>query len=60
MFQSINFDSAKKLQHSPIGRSKMILGSSVVRVLQNLRMSWITTVMAFGRARVASYIERLN
>ena len=33
--------------------SHLVLGESLVRVLQNLRASWITTVMALGGAKVA-------
>ena len=33
--------------------SHLILGDSLVRVLSNLRTSWVTTVMAFGGATIA-------
>ena len=39
---------AVNLQQSPLGTSHLILVDSLVRVLENLRISWITTVMAFG------------
>ena len=38
------------LQQPPLGKSHLILGDSLVRVLSNLRTSWVTTVMAFGGA----------
>ena len=38
------------MQQPPLGTSRLILGDRLVRVLQNLRTSWITTVMAFGGA----------
>ena len=44
------------MQQPPLGTSHLILGDSLVRVLQNLRTSWITTVMAFGGATMAQLI----
>ena len=44
---------AINIQQPPLGTSHSILGDSLVRVLQNLRTSWITTVMAFGGATIA-------
>ena len=41
------------LQQPPLGTSHLIMGDSLVRILQNLRTSWITTVMAFGGATIA-------
>ena len=38
----------------------MILGDSLVRVLQNLRTSWITTVMAFGDATIAQLFRMVE
>ena len=41
----------------------MIIGDSLVRILQNLRTSWIATVMAFGGATVAQLyrmVELMN
>ena len=44
---------AVNLQQPPLGTSHLILGDSLVRILQNLKTSWITTVMAFGGATIA-------
>ena len=44
---------AVNLQQPPLGTSQLILGDSLVRVLSNLRTSWVTTVMAFGGATIA-------
>ena len=41
------------MQQLPLGTSHLILCDSLVRVLQNLRTSWITTVMVFGFATKA-------
>ena len=41
------------MQQPPLGTSHLILCDSLVIVLQNLRTSWIITMMAFGGARVA-------
>ena len=38
---------AMNMQQLPLGTSHLILGDSPVRILQNLRTSWVTTVMAF-------------
>ena len=41
----------------------MILGDSLVRILQNLRTSWIATVMVFGIATIAQLyrmVELMN
>ena len=46
-------DSRACFNQPPLGTSHLILGDSLVRVLQNLRTSWITTVMAFGGATIA-------
>ena len=48
----IDLRPAKNLQQPPLGTSHLILVDSLVRVLQNLRTSWITTVMAFGGATI--------
>ena len=42
---------AVNMEQLPLGRSQLIVGDSLVRVLQNLRTSWITKVMVFGGAR---------
>ena len=41
------------MQQPPLGTAHLMLGGSLVRVLQNLRTSWITTVIAFGDATIA-------
>ena len=47
-FNQATCSPAVNLQQPPLGTSHLMLGYSLVRVLQNLRTSWITTVMAFG------------
>ena len=47
-FNRATLNPAVNLQQPPLGTSHLILGDSLVRVLSNLRTSWITTVMAFG------------
>ena len=48
------------MQQPPLGRSHLILGDSLVRVLQNLRTTWITTVMAFGGAKMAQLFRMVE
>ena len=51
------------MQQPPLGTSHLILGDSLVRVLQNLSSSWITTVMAFRGATKAQLfwmVELMN
>ena len=60
-----NFTGVPKtnLQQPPLGTSHLILGDSLVRVLSNLRTSWVTTVMAFGGATIAQLyrmVELMN
>ena len=38
---------AVNMEQLPLGRSQSIMGDSLVRVLQNLRTSWITKVIVF-------------
>ena len=52
-FNRATWNQAVNLQQPPLGTSHLILGDSLVRVLSNLRTSWITTVMAFGGATIA-------
>ena len=62
-FNRSTWSPAVNLQQPPLGTSHLILGDSLVRVLQNLRISWITTVMAFGGATIAQLfrmVELLN
>ena len=47
------WNPAVNLQEPPLGTSHLIMGDSLVRVLSNLRTSWVTTVMAFGGATIA-------
>ena len=52
-FNRATWNPAVNLQQPPLGTSHLILGDSLVRVLSNLRTSWVTTVMAFGGATIA-------
>ena len=52
-FNRSMWSQAINMQQPPLGTSHLILGDNLVRVLQNLRTSWITTVMAFGGATIA-------
>ena len=62
-FNQSTWSPAMNKKQPPLGTSHLILGDSLVRVLQNLRTSWITTVMAFGGATVAQLyrmVELMN
>ena len=59
-FNRSTWSPAVNLQQPPLGTSHLILGDSLVRVLQNLRTSWITTVMAFGGATIAQLFWRVE
>ena len=62
-FNGATWSPAVKLQQPPLGTSHLILGDSLVRVLSNLRTSWVTTVMAFGGATIAQLyrmVELMN
>ena len=62
-FNRATWSPAVNLQQPPIGTSHLILGDSLVRVLSNLRTSWVTTVMAFGGATIAQLyrmVELMN
>ena len=52
-FNRATWNPAVNLQQPPLGTSHLILGDSLVRILSNLRTSWVTTVMAFGGATIA-------
>ena len=52
-FNRSTWSPAVNLQQPLLGTSHLILGDSLVRVLQNLRTSWITTVMAYGGTTIA-------
>ena len=62
-FNRATLSPAVNLQQPPLGTSHLILGDSLVRVLSNLRTSWVTTVMAFGGATIAQLyrmVELMN
>ena len=59
-FNRATWNPAVNLQQPPLGTSHLILGDSLVRVLQNLRTSWITTVMAFGGATIAQLFRMVE
>ena len=62
-FNRANWNPAVNLQQPPLGTSHLILGDSLVRVLSNMRTSWVTTVMAFGGANIAQLfrmVEMMN
>ena len=62
-FNRATWNPAVNLQQPPLGISHLILGDSLVRVLWNLRTSWVTTLMAFGGARIAQLyrmVELMN
>ena len=62
-FNRATWNTVVNLQQPPLGTSHLILGDSLVRVLSNLRTSWVTTVMAFGGATIAQLyrmVELMN
>ena len=59
-FNRSTWSPAVNLQQSPLGTSHLILGDILVRALQNLRTSWINTVMAFGGATIAQLIRMVE
>ena len=62
-FNRATWNPAVNLQQPPLGTSHLILGDSLVRVLSNLRTSWVNTVMAFGGATIAQLyriVELIN
>ena len=62
-FNRATWSPAVNLQQPPLGTSHLILGDSLVRVLSNLRTSWVTTVMAYGGATIAQLyrmVELMN
>ena len=59
-FNRSTWSPAVNLQQPPFGTSHLILGDSLVRVVQNLRTSWITTVMAFGGATIAQLFRMVE
>ena len=62
-FNRSTWSSAVNMQQPPLGTSHLIRVDSLVRVLQNSRTSWITTMMAFGGATIAQLfgmVELMN
>ena len=62
-FNRATWSPAVNLQQPTLGTSHLILRDSLVRVLSNLRTSWVTTVMAFGSAMIAQLyrmVELMN
>ena len=59
-FNRATWNPAVNLQQTPLGTSHLILGDSLVRVLSNLRTSWVTTVMAFGGATIAQLFRMVE
>ena len=62
-FNRATWSPAVNLQQPPLTTSHLILGDSLVRVLSNLRTSWVTTGMAFGGATIAQLyrmVELMN
>ena len=59
-FNRATWSPAVNLQQPPLGTSHLILEDSLVRVLSNLRTSWVTTVMAFGGATIAQLYRMLE
>ena len=59
-FNRSTWSSAVNMQQPPLGTSHLILGDSLVRVLQNLGTSWITTVIAFGGATIAQLFRMVE
>ena len=62
-FNRATWSPPVNLQQPPLGTSHLILGDSLVRVLSNLRTSWVTTVMALGGATIAQLyrmVELMN
>ena len=62
-FNRSTWSPAVNMQQPPLGTSHLILGDSLVRKIQNLRTSWITTVMNFEGATMAQLfwmVELMN
>ena len=59
-FNRVTSNPAVNLQQLPLGISHLVLGDSLLRVLQNPRTSWITTVMAFGGATIAQLLRMVE
>ena len=48
------------MQQTLLGTSHLILGDSLVRVIQIMRTSWITTVMVFGGATIVQLFRMVD
>ena len=59
-FNRATSNPAVNLQQPPLGTSHLILGDSLVRVLSNLRTSWVTKMMAFGGATIAQLFQMVE
>ena len=59
-FNRSAWSPAMKMQQIPLETSHLILGDSPVRILQNLRTSWVTTVMALEGATVAHVYQMVR
>ena len=62
-FNRETWNPAVNMQQPPLGTSHLILGDSLVRVLSNLRTSWVTTVMAIGgatKSQLYRMVELMN
>ena len=59
-FNQSTWSPAINMQQSPLGTSHLILGDSLVRVLQNLRTSCIIMVMAFVGATIAQLYQMVE
>ena len=59
-FSRATWKPAMNLLQPPLGTSHLILGDSLVRVLSNLRTSWVTTVMAFGGATISQLFRMVE
>ena len=59
-FNRSTWSPAVNLKQAPLRTSHLILGDSLVRVLQNLRTFWITTVMVFGGATIAQLFRMVQ
>ena len=54
-FNQSTWSPVMNMQQLPLGMSHLIMGVSLMRVLQNLITSWSTMSMAFGGASVAEF-----
>ena len=59
-FNRATWNPAVNMQQPPLGTSHLIPRDSLVRVLQNLRTSWITTVMTLGGATIAQLFRMVE